>query len=348
MYMQTSQGLGQIRFPESETPLAAPARPLTEREVMLVAKSAGDLWGDKLGNIDVFAQRAIVRLSKNPLTAVDAHALLDALKSRALRGIFIENQKVPALRAQRSGTWYGKLIPPGEDAVLVEAPAGSPEPPLIAFRDSVKTNPARLDPALVRVWRGRSGCATCGGRNEPICGTARRWLPHERKLVLNFLDRRSLHPVFATIRDTLRESAQEHGAAIFRRNDGSFRLGETFSHPTDIGIVRIGRPLPCNKPHAREGEQCVARDEQWVGTIHTHPEPGVQPPRLCQGNILCPLCLSNSDVANARDLAATPPRTFTHKYVVGPSGVGPSFGVVVFEPQVRPPLGRITTLIPLP
>jgi hypothetical protein len=150
-YIRTSQGLGQVTFPESGGPSVA--RPLTEREVMLVAKSAGDLWGDKLGNIDVYAQRAIVRLSKNPLTAADAHALLDAVKSRELRGIFIENQKVPALRAQKLGTWYGKLIPAGEDSVVVPAPAGSTEPPLIAFRDSVKANPARLDSALVKASR---------------------------------------------------------------------------------------------------------------------------------------------------------------------------------------------------
>ena len=153
MYIRTSQGLGQVTFPERGAPLGAPPRPLTEREVLLVAKSAGDLWGDKLGNIDVFAQKAIVRLSKNPLTAADAHALLDAVKSRELRGIFIENQKGPALRAQKLGTWYGKLIPAGEDAVVVLAPPGSPEPPLIAFRDRVKAKPARLDPALVKASR---------------------------------------------------------------------------------------------------------------------------------------------------------------------------------------------------
>jgi len=149
----------RVRLLEAESPFrlafesTTAYRPLSEREVMLVAKSAGDLWGDKLGNIDVYAQRAIVRLSKNPAAVGDAHALLEAVKSRELRGIFIENQKVPALRAQKLGTWYGKLIPPGEDAAVVPAPAGSAEPPLIAFRDAVKANPARLDPALVKASR---------------------------------------------------------------------------------------------------------------------------------------------------------------------------------------------------
>jgi hypothetical protein len=134
---------------------------------MLVAKSAGDLWGDELGNIDVFAQKAIVRLSRNHLTSPDAHTMLDAVKSRELRGIFIENQKVPALRAQKLGTWYGKLIPTGEDAVIVPAPTGSTEPPLIAFRDSVKTNATRLDAALLKAWSTyKLGLAT----REPRCG----------------------------------------------------------------------------------------------------------------------------------------------------------------------------------
>lgn len=140
MYVRTSPGLAQV----------TPPRPLTEDEVMHIAKKMGDLWGDERGNIDVHAQRAIVRLSKNPLTAADAHTLLDAVKSRSLRGIFIENQKVPALRAQKFGTWYGKLIPAGEDAVVVMAPPGSTEPPLVAFHDGVKADLARLNPALVK------------------------------------------------------------------------------------------------------------------------------------------------------------------------------------------------------
>jgi hypothetical protein len=173
MYLRTSNWLGQATSPESGAPLSLPPRPLTEREVMLVAKGAGDLWGDKLGNIDVYAQRAIVRLSKNPLTAADAHELLDAVKSREFRGIFIENQKVPALRAQKFGIWYGKLIPAGEDAVVVPAPPASTEPPLIAFRDRVKANPVRLDPALVKASRKlfvpASGTALC---TESSCSCA--------------------------------------------------------------------------------------------------------------------------------------------------------------------------------
>jgi hypothetical protein len=55
--------------------------------------------GDKLGNIDVYAQRSIVRLSRNPATAEDAHALLDGVRTRALRGIFIENRRPRAARA---------------------------------------------------------------------------------------------------------------------------------------------------------------------------------------------------------------------------------------------------------
>lgn len=60
--------------------------PLTAREVMLAAKQLGDSWGDPLGNVDVAAQGALVRLSSDVAAAEDAHAIFDALKARSLRG----------------------------------------------------------------------------------------------------------------------------------------------------------------------------------------------------------------------------------------------------------------------
>lgn len=347
MHLQASHGLGQIPFPERETSYGpALLRPLTEREVMLVAKSVGAAWGDRFGNIDVFAQRAIVRLSRSPATAADAHGLLDGVKSRALRGIFIENQKVPALRAQKLGTWYGKLIPPGKDAVLVAGPPGSSSPPLIAFRDSIKRNPVRLDPALVSAWRtfepfGQAGqvCATCGGHHEPRCGK-RSLRPDEEAMVRRFLDSPSPDPglVGMTIADTIVSplGTPEHVAAIFRRTDGSLRLGAVFTSRTNPGVVHLQSPPLCNKPHAQNGEHCVAGDEAWIGAIHTHP--GSTTTALCQS--------SSPDLPAARGFATNHP-TFTHSYVVGASGYGPYFGVVLFEPRVGPN-GRLTTLTPVP
>jgi len=153
MYIQTNSGLGQVTSPEGVETLGPLPRPLTEREVMLVAKGAGDLWGDKLGNIDVFAQKAIVRLSNNPLTAADAYALLNAVKSRELRGIFIENQKVPTLRARNVGRWWWEIIPKGEDATLQSDPSAPISgAPIIVFRDTIRSIPSRLDSSLLKAF----------------------------------------------------------------------------------------------------------------------------------------------------------------------------------------------------
>lgn len=104
--------------------------------------------------IDVFAQRALLRLSEDPKTTDDAREMVSAVKEQRLAGIYKEDQRVPALRAQRMGTWWGTLIPTGSDATSVSNPANlPPELPIIVFRDQVRSTASRLDPALVEVWR---------------------------------------------------------------------------------------------------------------------------------------------------------------------------------------------------
>jgi hypothetical protein len=93
--------------------------------------------------------------------------MLGAVKSGALAGIYKEDQQVPALRARRVGTSWWLVIPKGEDAALFLGAAPG-EAPMIVFRDGVRSNAARLDPALRKawasfvVWRG-PGSAGGGG-----------------------------------------------------------------------------------------------------------------------------------------------------------------------------------------
>src|SRR5215218_2166831 len=100
--------------------------------------------------IDVHAQFAIQRLSRNPATARDAAAMLATVKSGEIGGIYKEDQKVPALLARKFGLGWWQILSPGDDAALVI----DPDPPILVFRDKVRSNPARLDPALVRAARG--------------------------------------------------------------------------------------------------------------------------------------------------------------------------------------------------
>jgi hypothetical protein len=132
----------------SQSPLP-PARPLTYADV-------------RSDRIDVFAQRALLRMSKNPTTSADAAGMADAVKTGKLGGIYKEDEKVPALRARKMNSSWWLIIPKGEDAVLFLDPEKQKTgTPIIVFRDSIRSNPARLDPALQKVWqtylRWRSG-----------------------------------------------------------------------------------------------------------------------------------------------------------------------------------------------
>ncbi|NML63596.1 hypothetical protein HHL22_00075 [Hymenobacter sp. RP-2-7] len=107
--------------------------------------------------IDVHAQYALQRLlrSPDPAARADGNALLVAVRLGEVRGIYLENQRVPAQWARRQGgDWWGLLAPPDDAAVLLSAtpPAGPLDPPLLVLRDSIRNVPARLDPALRAAW----------------------------------------------------------------------------------------------------------------------------------------------------------------------------------------------------
>lgn len=104
--------------------------------------------------IDVFAQRALLRMSKNPNSSTDAAGMADEVKAGRLAGIYKEDEQVPALRAKKMNLGWWQLIPQGEDAALVLDPTNPMvSPPLIVFRNQVRSLPHRLDPALLKVWQ---------------------------------------------------------------------------------------------------------------------------------------------------------------------------------------------------
>ena len=80
-------------------------------------------------------------------------------------------------------------------------------------------------------------------------------------------------------------------------------------------------------------QPALAPGEQYVGLIHSHP-----------GLPTDPLAQSQMDLTAARNWANA--GQFNSSYVVGPSGQGPYFGVIVFQP--RSPPGTLTTLLPMP
>lgn len=121
-------------------------------------------------HIDVFAQYALQRMLKGDAAAQrDAADMLAAVKAGKLRGIFKEDQKEPALRAKRMNKGWWEVIPQGQDAVLFLEPSNPfGATPIIDFRDSVRSNPARLDPALRAAWR--SFVRLAAGQLVPCAG----------------------------------------------------------------------------------------------------------------------------------------------------------------------------------
>jgi len=116
----------------------APVQKLTQLDVMSP-------------KIDVFAQRALFRMLKaDPDSNRVARNMIYAVKLKVLLGIYKEDQRAPALRAQKIGKGWWQLIPKGEDAICFKEPAGLT--PMIVFRDKIRSIPSRLDPALRQAW----------------------------------------------------------------------------------------------------------------------------------------------------------------------------------------------------
>lgn len=65
--------------------------------------------------IDVFAQYSFQRLGRS--APDDASGMLAAVRTGALRGIYKEDEAVPARAAQRLGRGWWQLIPFHEDAI---------------------------------------------------------------------------------------------------------------------------------------------------------------------------------------------------------------------------------------
>lgn len=106
--------------------------------------------------IDVFAQKALLRMSKNPAMSADAAGMAAAVKAGKLGGIYKEDQKVPALRIKKINpkAWWVHIIPKREDAVLFLDPDSPMQGvPIIVFRDSVRSTPLRFDLALQKAWQ---------------------------------------------------------------------------------------------------------------------------------------------------------------------------------------------------
>jgi outer membrane protein OmpA-like peptidoglycan-associated protein len=131
-YMTTSAPFGAAPATTTE------AVPLNQRDVMSA-------------KIDVFAQRALFRMLKgNKEASLAARHMVWAVKRGTLAGIYKEDQRAPALRARAIGKGWWQLIPKGANAMCLKEPVS--RPPMMVFRNAVRSNPHLLDPALKAAW----------------------------------------------------------------------------------------------------------------------------------------------------------------------------------------------------
>lgn len=77
-----------------------------------------------------------------------ALAMLGAVRSGQLQGIYKEDQGKPAMMAQRHGMGWWQLIPPGQGALVFEPE----QPPMMVFKNNIAGNRAALADALLAAW----------------------------------------------------------------------------------------------------------------------------------------------------------------------------------------------------
>jgi hypothetical protein len=247
--------------------------------------------------IDVHAQYALQRLSKGDAGArAEAAGMLAEVKAGRLGGIYKEDQQVPALRAKRMGKGWWEVIPKAEDAALFLETPNPAALPLIVFRDRVRSDAARLDPALRKAFASYSllrggGLKPCGATPSAarfrgakpaasipasnvfppgLCRTAScprpaesdpafaRWLAQALTSVLGAVADTRLAPV--QTRSTLRSFQERHGLSPTGRVDRATQLALT---------AASGIPAPCQ---LGGGEEIACVESLTCPTL-TPPDP---------------------------------------------------------------------------
>ncbi len=206
--------------------------------------------------IDHHAQSAMFRMfAVGGDQAADASAILCAIKRAQLEGVYLPDQKVPALRAQDAGGWW-TIIPPGQPSECYKHPAN--RPPLIAFRKQIKDNRDFVANAISTAWR------RCGiSPSNPRCYVATIARPPEpppekvepnqdqaTELIVTLVrggtiyDAKALAAVYVASGGQVRYTAVAKAAAFkFTLDPGTYRTfasedwsGCKFSAPQDVVI----------------------------------------------------------------------------------------------------------------
>lgn len=155
--------------------------------------------------IDSHAQKALTSIAlEGPDGAKEAAMILGAVQSGALGGVYLANQGVPALRAQKFGANWWTLHPAGIDGVMLPAHPSQPgSRPILVLRKSVASNASKRKGAIRDAFaafalvQAQTVSPCSGGKKQvsfvagsPHCVTSSVAppfvkLPHAIQLVLN-------------------------------------------------------------------------------------------------------------------------------------------------------------------
>jgi len=100
--------------------------------------------------VDVQAQRALFSLvRRGGPDGIDALRMLGAVRSGVLRGIYQEDQQVPALATRAEGGNWWELIPRNRDSTVFRSREGR----IMVFRRTIAGDRERVAGALLSAWR---------------------------------------------------------------------------------------------------------------------------------------------------------------------------------------------------
>lgn len=102
--------------------------------------------------MDVGAQKALLKLKRDPATHAVAMAMITAVKSGRLNGIYGDDLPTVARLAGRRGIDSWELVPRGQVAVVYRE-SNRTAAPTVIYRAHYRNDPIRLATALARAWR---------------------------------------------------------------------------------------------------------------------------------------------------------------------------------------------------
>jgi len=219
--------------------------------------------------IDVYAQKALLKMFSNGGNeAAAASSMLYAVKCGQLNGIYLPNQRVPALRAQKYGGYWTIFQDTDDNSKCYKKTSKPNQKPIIVFRERIKNDRQTMSRALSEAWYGcqipitEARCFGDSGTHLPPISTSFR-----ATLAVSLIDHRTkkgvpnatLHLLFGAAQVDGKPTDSD-GHAVFgiqRRGEYTIAVSGTdagVAQPVTVNIQRPGVRKETIKLLTRTGE----------------------------------------------------------------------------------------------